>query len=337
MSVEVIPNNELYKSTRSVPDAHFFRTKEGQPTVVYLLNQGICSAHCSHCYVNKKIEGEAGRDIEQAFVDIRRLQESSYRVILRGTEILLNLKFLKLFSLVNQTYLQTNGLIIAENPQILSLIRDAGINHLIFTYPFLENGITDIPKSIVEKAVKISRYDFGITLSIIVTKDFADNTALLSQACAKALVLGVRAIKFIRLMPINPKHISLTLKSEQSIIILSELDRLKKIFDYNELIIQTPGCFGMFSHRRSLNKEKYSEADLSGVYDCPAGIKHFVIDAQNDIYPCLYLMGQEHKIGRYEDNKFELLQCPTGYEFWGKLRTEECPAFNYWNDYGNKS
>jgi MoaA/NifB/PqqE/SkfB family radical SAM enzyme len=331
MNSVVISDNELCRSVRSVPDAHFFRTKDGQTTVVYLLNQGSCNARCSHCYVNKSITEKAEKNIERAYADVLKFQKLGYRVILRGTEILLNPGYLKLFSIVNQTYLQTNGLIIAENPWILSSIENAGINQIILTYPFLENGITGIPRTVVEKAVDYCRYDFSITLSIIVTNEFAENTRMLEQACEKALVLGARAIKFIRLMPINPEHMRLTLSTEQSKLILSELHRLKRKYDYNDFVIQTPGCFGMFSYRRFLNKKKYSEMDLSEIYDCPAGIKHFVIDAKNDIYPCLYLMGPDHKIGRYEDNKLELVHSHIGYEFWGKLRTEECPAFNYWN------
>lgn len=328
MNVEVISDSELYKATRPVPDAHFFRTKEGQPTVVYLLNQGFCNAKCSYCYVNKSTNGKAQRSLNQAYVDILNLQHLGYKVILRGTEILLNPEYLSLFRLVNQTYLQTNGLIIIEKPQILSSIKDAAINHIIFTYPYIEDGISSISKTVVERAINYCLENFCITLSIIITKTYADNLMLLAEACQTALNLGARAIKFIRLMPINPEHIQLTLDMEQSKRVLSELHRLKGKYDYSDLVIQTPGCFGMFSYRRSLNKAKYSEVDLSDVYDCPAGIKHFVVDAKNDIYPCLYLMGQEYKIGIYEGNVFSFKSL-IGESIWGKLRTEECPAFIY--------
>ncbi len=329
MNVEVISDSELYKATRPVPDAHFFRTKEGQPTVVYLLNQGFCNAKCSHCYVNKSTADRAQRSFNQAYIDILNLQYLGYKVILRGTEILLNPEYLSLFRLVNQTYLQTNGLIITENPRILSSIKDAAINHIILTYPYIEDGISSIPKTIVERAINYCRENFSITLSIIITKKYADNLVLLKEACQTALNLGARAIKFIRLMPINPEHIQLTLNVEQSKIVLSEIHHLKSKYNYNDLIIQTPGCFGMFSYRRLLNKEKYLEIDLADIYDCPAGIKHFIIDAKNDIYPCLYLMGKNHKTGRYNGNDLALWQS-TGHKLWGKLRIEECPAFEYW-------
>ena len=329
LNIYCVKSNNERQSIRPVPNAHFFSTKEGQPTVVYLLNQGFCNAKCSYCYVNKTTNDKAQRSLNQAYVDILNLQHLGYKVILRGTEILLNPEYLSLFRLVNQTYLQTNGLIIAENPQILSSIKDAAINHIIFTYPYIEDEISSISKTVVEKAINYCFKNFGITLSIIITKTYADNLMLLEKACQAALNLGARAIKFIRLMPINPEHITLSLNSEQSKIVLSELHRLKSKYDYNDLIIQTPGCFGMFSYRRLLNKEKYSEIDLSNIYDCPAGIKYFVIDAKNDIYPCLYLMGKKHKMGRYGNNMLKLLQT-IDEKFWGKLRTEECPAFEFW-------
>lgn len=326
MNIYCVKSNNERKSIKPVPSAHFFRTKEGQPTVVYLLNQGFCNAKCSYCYVNKSTNDKAQRSLNQAYIDILNLQHLGYKVILRGTEILLNPEYLSLFRLINQTYLQTNGLIIAENPQILSSINEAAVDYIIFTYPYIEDGFSNIPKTVVERAINYCSKDFGITLSIIVTKKYADNLILLEEACQTALNLGARAIKFIRLMPINPEHIKLTLDTEQSKIVLSELHRLKNKYDYNDLIIQTPGCFGMFSYRRFLNNEKYSGIDLSHVYDCPGGIKHFIIDAKNNIYPCLYIMGQGHKIGIYQDNQLRLWQN-TCCEFWGKLRTEECPAF----------
>lgn len=277
----------------------------------------------------------SSRDFEEAKKDIARLKGLGYRVALRGTEILLNLSYLSLFPLVGQNYLQTNGIVISQQPSILNKIKKNGIENIIITYSFLDE-VSSVPVELAKKAINICKNDFSITLSIIITKRFSDNLGLLSEACEKALDLGARAIKFIRLMPINPKHKKITLTEEESALVLREIHNLKQKYCYNELIIQTPGCFGQFNLRRTLNKDKFEKMDLSDVYDCPAGVCHFVIDTMNNVFPCLYLMDKEFVVGICNEGNLRIHQ-ENNKNFWGKLRSEECPAFIYWVSQGERN
>jgi len=69
---------------RSVAPAHFFSSKVGKGTVAYLLNQGYCNAHCSHCYMSSLKTSAMKRSISQAWEDITKLLDGGYRIILRG-------------------------------------------------------------------------------------------------------------------------------------------------------------------------------------------------------------------------------------------------------------
>ncbi len=314
--------------TSTVPRANFFRNNKDTISVAYILNEGYCNAHCSHCYVNIHGREPSSRNIEEAKQDIERLKEQGYRVLLRGTEILINPSYLSLFPIVEQNYLQTNGIIISQQPSILNKVSEHGIDNIILTYPFL-NEISSAPIDVVEKAVKECKNDFSVTLSIIITNKFADNSSLLGEACEQALDLGARAIKFIRLMPINPEQKTITLNEEESGLVLREINSLKHKYSYDDLIIQTPGCFGQFNLRRSLNRNKFDKMDLTEVYDCPAGICHFVIDTNNNIFSCLYLMDKSFTIGNYTNKNLSIYQNSDNIP-WGKLNTEECPAYQIW-------
>jgi len=309
----------------SVAPAHFFSNKN-KIIISYLLNEGHCNAKCKHCYINRAKKGAKEKDLDVAYNEIRNLQSQGYQIILRGTEILLHPEFLPLFELVGQNYLQTNGLVIAQTPELLEDIAKHKIQFLIIPYPFDEEGLVNIDPEASKRAISIAAKLFSVTVSIIITKSAAHTLWRLREFCEFAFSLGAKAVKFIRLMPITSPLLNFSLNTKESMEVLSEIDNLKKTYDKNKLILQTPGCFGLFEFRRSLKQEKAGK-DNSGIYDCPAGVKYFVIDTENNVYPCLYLMDERHKIGEFRDAKIEILN---NKNVPAKIRCDECPAYYYW-------
>jgi len=334
MPKKIIKSKTGHLASRLVPDAHFFGGEVGRGAVNYMLNQGYCNATCEHCYVNKSPVLEKGRrSIDEAKIDIRKLRKQGFKINLRGTEILLHPEYLELFPLASQDYIQTNGIQIAKNPALVKRMKGVGIKHLIFTHPMMDSYVVNYLADYVEKAIKLCKQHFSITVSYVLTKRVLSEPELLEDACKKAISMGANAAKFIRLIPLAPGLIERTLSTEESKRVLLMIKALKKKYKYEELVIQTPGCFGQFDFRRKLNKQKHQDVNLNRIYDCPAGVKNFVVDVDDKIYPCLYLMDKRHELGSWDQETFKITKNLPNHI--GKLRCEECPAFTYHTSQNN--
>jgi MoaA/NifB/PqqE/SkfB family radical SAM enzyme len=309
---------------RNVSNAHFFMGDVGRGTVSYMLNEGYCNISCPHCYVNRVHVEPRRRDPQQAEADILALQAEGYNVILRGTELIIHRDFLPLFAVVKQDYVQTNGLYIVKHPDVLDRLWEVGVRYIVITYPFDPDGMIDMDCRDSDQAIALSAERFGVTVSIIVTRNVTTNLASLIEFCDHVRALGARGVKFVRLIPVTPDLLPLTPSPSESKAALEEISRLKKHYAKEELNLQTPGCFGLFEFRRSLEPERFETTDLSDIYDCPGGIKNFVVDLKNDVYPCLYVMGPEHKIGKFSRGKLILEESSQPI---GRLRSCECPAY----------
>jgi MoaA/NifB/PqqE/SkfB family radical SAM enzyme len=309
---------------RAVAGAHFFSGTEGNGTVSYILNEGYCNIQCQHCYMNRLKSKPRRRDPDQAHLDILSLRNQGYRVQLRGTELIIHDDFINLFPIAQQDYVQTNGLQIVKNPAVLDQLSAAGVCYIIITYPFDPDGLVDIDSAIVDRAIALSSALFGVTVSVIVTRRVASSLHRIHEFCEHVRKLGARAVKFVRLIPITQDLVPLTPSVAESQSVLLEIARLKTVYHYDELVLQTPGCFGLHEFRRALAPARFASIDLDRVYDCPAGIKNIVIDLHNDVYPCLYLMERDHRIGTFSMGRVTLLpeRCIPG-----SLRAWECPAY----------
>jgi MoaA/NifB/PqqE/SkfB family radical SAM enzyme len=309
---------------RNVSNAHFFMGNVGRGTVSYMLNEGYCNIRCPHCYVNRVHVEPRRRDPQQAEADILALQAEDYNVILRGTELIIHREFLPLFAVAKQNYVQTNGLYIVKHPDVLDRLWQVGVRYIVITYPFDPDGMIDMDCRDSDQAIALSAERFGVTVSTIVTRNVTTNLASLKAFCDHVRALGAQGVKFVRLIPVTPDLLPLTPSPSESMAALEEIARLKKHYDKEELDLQTPGCFGLFDFRRSLAPERFDTVDLSKIYDCPAGIKNFVVDLKNDIYPCLYIMEAAQKIGELRDGSLRIDESAI---LPGSLRSVECPAY----------
>lgn len=309
-----------------LPNAHFFEGST-KSVVSYVLNEGYCNAKCPHCYINRVRQTPRKRNPEQARRDIIELRDDGYKVLLRGTEILLEREYIPLFRDADQDYVQTNGIVIARDPSILEDLARAQVTTVIISYPWDEEGLVAVSPVISRRAVIACSEKFNTIISIMVTKSLAHNLERIQIACEEALQAGARAIKFVRIMPLTPDLMTITPSFQESADVLKEVARMKAVFDKERLVLQTPGCFGMFEFRRSLNPQKFGNRDFSDSMDCPAGVRNFVIDLDNSVYSCLYLMSAELRIGTFSYGQI-IIDAPQSVP--GRRRIPECPAFLHW-------
>src|SRR5712692_2826447 len=173
------PSQPTSSKPRSVSNAHFFMGNVGRGTVSYMLNEGYCNIRCPHCYVNRVHVEPRRRDPKQAETDILALKDEGYNVILRGTELIIHRDFLPLFAVAKQDYVQTNGLYIVKHPDVLDRLWEVGVRYIVITYPFDPDGMIDMDRADSDKAVALSAKRFGVTVSIIVTKNVTANLSSL--------------------------------------------------------------------------------------------------------------------------------------------------------------
>lgn len=300
--------------------------------VLYILQEGYCNSVCGHCYMKLQKQKPKFRDVKTARKDLTSLVSQRYNVHLRGTEILLNREYLELFRLVGQEYIQTNGKLLCENHSLPSGLKRAGINRIMLTYPTEPSGLLDFSEEMVDNAIRIgSSNDFRMVVDFILTRNILESyrreKKYFESICEHLINLGVHELRFVRLIPFTEELKKLSLSPSETEDMVKESVRLE-VFYKGRLDVTRSGQMGFFDLRRALKKE-FLEIDVpapedSGIMDCPAGKKLFVIDMDNSAFPCLYLMSLPHKIGSFRDGKIDLIG---GAEVPGRLHISDCPAY----------
>ena len=303
----------------------------GSKIVHYILQEGFCNSKCRHCYMHFQNQKVQKRNLGIAEQDLQNLISSGYSPHLRGTEILLNPEYLSLFSLIKQNYIQTNGKKLSENPSLFDDLHEVGIQKIYLTYPTEPQNMMDISKDVVDEVIKKSSENgFRTIVNFIVTKDISTrltgDAAYLEKLCENLIKKGANELRFVRLVPFSDELLGITTSSEEMKKIIEESVRLEHIYQ-GKLDVTRSGQCGFFDLRREL-KEKYfgikvPSPEESGVMDCHGGKQLFVIDLKNNVYPCLYLMSENDKIGEFTGGNI-IITNQEGIP--AKLHLEDCPA-----------
>ncbi|MBL7147511.1 MAG: hypothetical protein ISS82_01670 [Nanoarchaeota archaeon] len=309
-----------------------YATDPKSTLVLYLLQEGFCNMNCKHCYMKFQKRKSRFRDLNSAKKDIKNLILQGYKVNLRGTEILLNPKFLSLFPLAKQNYIQTNGKILYKNNSFFKKIKKAKIKKIILTYPTEPKNIINISKKVVEEVIKIgSKGGFNMIVDFIITKNiskiFQKDSNYFKKLCNKLRSIGAHELRFVRLIPFSKELKKICPSESETKKIIEESVKLESYYK-GKFNVTRAGQMGFFDLRRNL-KEKYCNIKVhppekSKIMDCPGGIKLFIIDLDNKVYPCLYLMNSPYQIGKFINGKIVLRK---NSKIPGKLHTKECPAY----------
>ncbi|HJX50391.1 MAG TPA: hypothetical protein VJ438_02935 [Candidatus Nanoarchaeia archaeon] len=299
--------------------------------VMYLLQEGYCNAKCKHCYMHLQKQNPKSRDVKVARKDLESLVSQGYKVHLRGTEILLNQEYLSLFPLVEQKYIQTNGKILHDTPKLFEELKKVGISKIMLTYPTEPKDLMDFSKEMVDRVIQSgSKNSFRMVTDFVVTRNIIDlirgDNNYFNRLCEQLMNVGASELRFVRLIPFSKELKEITPSAKETEEVVRESVKLESLYK-GRLDVTRAGQFGFYDLRREL-KERYfgikvPEPEESGIMDCPAGKKLFVIDLNNHIYPCLYLMGQNHRIGKLEDGRIILKERLTP----AKLHSKDCPAY----------
>jgi MoaA/NifB/PqqE/SkfB family radical SAM enzyme len=257
---------------------------------IVLMVNSECNSGCKHCYISYKSYREPENVLK--LVDI--FSDRGYKVITGGSEILLNQNYLKAYERAGQKYLLTNGILLSKHPEIPEQLRKYGIDEVRISLHFgIQEELGSVPEKVAEKAIENAKKSKMKTkIFTTVTKRNYKNV---SDMCKKAYDLGVNGIKFIRYIDTgNGKQKFLTVDEAARKEFFNLIESARKQYGKEELEIEIHGNFGPREGSKGEELSKKNEY-------CPAGLDFFIIDPEDNIYGCPFLM--QFPIGKLLDGE----------------------------------
>jgi MoaA/NifB/PqqE/SkfB family radical SAM enzyme len=265
-------------------------------SVVILMVNSECNIKCKHCY----LPYNNSRSPENTLATVNDLQANGYNVTIAGSETLLELDYLKSYQKAKQKHLLTNGILLDKDSSIYDRLREHGIEQLTFSLHFgIDSQIQSVPEKLVSRVIKETKSrGFKVQITTTIT---SQTYTKIKEMCEKAKTYGADKLYFGRFVNMGRakscEHLKLT--DAQVSEFFENLTKIRKQYGKDELEIRAHGYFGP--------RPGSIGAELAKVNCyCPAGIKSVVVDPNNDVYGCPFTMGEDLKIGRFENGKIEI-------------------------------
>ena len=260
--------------------------------VVLMVNSG-CNARCQHCY----IPYTSARSPENALNTIAQLQENGHEVIVAGSEVLLDERYLACYEKAGQKYLLTNGIVLGQRPGLFERIRAHGIEELVISLHFdIDRSLRSVPDRVVkEHVIKAKRKGFRVKVVTIVTPG---NCMSIASMCARAVEMGADTLQFNRFVRMGrgENRPELGMSAEQIDAFFAQIEEARDRYPRETLCIRPHGTFGP---RAGSKGERLAHENRY----CPAGIDLAAVDPDNKVYGCPFSMKEGAVIGYHENGK----------------------------------
>lgn len=250
---------------------------------VEIMAMAECPNNCEHCFI--KYNGHINfNTLEQM---IQQYHKEYDEVILNGTELLMNDKYLELCKKNNQDFIYTNGnLLTYEKRQVL---KKYGINRISVS---LHYGIQNqISKSTIKEISKviIDAVNDGFSVRVLCTIS-KNNYKLIPVIADYVKGLGASSIKFINMMKEGKAERleDVFLQHRELIEFFNILDLTRKKYNPSEFYVTRNGGFG-------------NDIMRENNFCCEAGRNIVVITPEHKVYPCNFLLYDEFCIGYWND------------------------------------
>lgn len=276
--------------------------------VIFMLCSN-CNVNCKHCYVSYT----GNRNAKETLELVKKLK-NKYEIFFNGTEILLDLDYLKCLKEVNQYSIMSNGILLA-NKEVRDKLRENGIKRIGISYHMeIHDEISIIKESFIIKLIN-TLVDEGFEVKLMTTIT-SKNYKNIIEYCKIAKKLRVHTIKFTNFLHLgngNEMDENLILNKEQLNEFFDLLKEARSIFSKHDLNIARCGTFGMD------NTHKCN-------FSCPAINNQVTITPDNKVYPCFFMAGVGSPIGELINDKIYLYeeisnnekQCLTQEKFANK-------------------
>lgn len=256
--------------------------------VIFMLCSN-CNINCTHCYISYT----GNRNAEET-LELTKKLKNKYEIFFNGTEILLDLNYLKCLKEVNQYSIMSNGILLAKK-EIRDKLKEYGIRRVGISYHMdIHDQISQIKESFLKNLINILvNENFEVKLMTTIT---SKNYKNIIKYCEIAKSLGVHTIKFTNFLHLgngNSLDKELILDNQQLNEFFNLLSNARKLFPKNELYIARCGTFGI-DNNHSCN------------FSCPAINEQITITPDNKVYPCFFMAGVGEPIGELIDDKIYL-------------------------------
>lgn len=259
---------------------------------VTIMSCSDCNTRCKHCYVSYK--GNIDGDV---LYDMCNKLKDKYQLNINGTEVLLHRDYFKTYDLIGQKRLLSNGIIINKDDSIIEDIKNSSIEMIAMSYHFIiHEGISSVSQKMLrENILKLQENDIKVELMCTITKDNYDKVLEICENVANIGVKKVRFTNFLNIGNVINLDDSNILGDEQKNTFFENLNKVRSIYNKEQLLTKQCGSF---------------EYDVSHKcnFKCPAGINKVVIASDMNVYPCIYMVKPEYKIGKYVNGEFLIEQ-----------------------------
>ena len=287
-----VNNNQLkeYKRLLNINDTDFnkiqYEEYTGKRLIIMICSS--CNINCNHCYISYK----GDRDPEQLFDMVNKLKDD-FSIELNGSEILINLDYLKAYKAIGQKHLISNGLAILNNPLTVEKLKENEISTVALSYHYgIQDSISMISeKQLLEVIKLLQKSDIEVRLMTTIN---TLNYNRIKEMCHFAYEIGARAIKFTNYIAqgngLNSFEDNLLLESQKEEFFIQLLNERER-YDKDILLVERCGTFG---------KNRFNEKDN---FKCHCISNSVVITPDNNVYPCVFLAKPGYEIGKFIDNK----------------------------------
>lgn len=258
---------------------------------IVLFVNSSCNMSCAHCYVPRF----RPRSLKNTLAAIKSLRNNGHEITVALSETLLHPEYLEAYQAAGQEYMLTNGVLLYKNKSLYDILQAHGIIELKISAHFgVSKDLKSVPEEIAAEVIKESkRRGFRVVVFTVIT---ADNYKHLEGMCEKSAEYGADILSPIRLVSSKSTGESKKLLTPAQVkYFFRELERLRKKYPKTTLQIKPRGNFGPRPGSKGEELAKKNQY-------CPAGKEIVVIDPQNNVYGCPFLMQTKNIIGRYKND-----------------------------------
>ncbi len=262
---------------------------EKQAVILMVNDREACNMECTHCY----LPYEGVRTPENVVELVKNLKDR-YRVVIAGSETLVDLGYLEAYEKAGQKYILTNGVLLAQKPEIFDELERHGIEEIWLSLHFgIQKDLHSVPEKIINDVVSQAKEKgFKVWITVVISPE---NYNQVNEMCAKVKKMGADTIgflKYIKLGCANAEEREV-LKGKERQEFFDLVQQARDQYAKDDLNIVLHGNFGP---RKGSKGEQLAQQNEF----CHAAEKIFAIDPDGNVYGCPFLMNEP--IGRLTDD-----------------------------------
>jgi MoaA/NifB/PqqE/SkfB family radical SAM enzyme len=256
----------------------------------------VCNTQCIHCY--KQTVQPNIKNVLQCKKEIGELKKQGHKIIVAGNEILMDLRYLEIYEFLEQDYILSNGILLAEKEDILLELVSHGIKKVHISWHFgFQNILNKISEDVIKKAInKCLKAGLMVRVNCVISNK---NCFDLKNICQQVVSIGAKELQLFQLLPVGPDLFRYQLLSEDKGGVVRMVKEIRNVYKKEELKLSLhPNFSSPLSTKGKLLAQE-------GKF-CPAGKDFCTISTDNKVYPCPFLMSPDFQIGFWDGHHLKI-------------------------------